>query len=886
MSDDTVPSWVEKLRDSGILEARQLAEVTSTLHECFLDADGLAQELLRRGWLTAYQIDRLHGAKGADLVLGDYVLLDLLGEGGMGQVFKARHRVMHRIVALKVIRKDRLINESAVNRFHQEIRSAAKLLHPNIIIAHDARTVGDTHFFVMEYVEGTDLARLVREKGPLAAERAGDYIVQAALGLQHAHEQQLIHRDIKPSNLLLSNQGVVKLLDMGLARINLDDGDEHTPLTETGAVMGTPDFMSPEQARDSRAVDIRSDIYSLGCTLYFLLSGQSPVAGGSMLEKLYRHAHEDPMPVDRVAPGVPCGLALVVRKMLAKRPDDRYQSPADVAEALAHFCPAAVEGSRSRSAAVAYHNVSGREATASRSTLGSTAPPTPSPPVQTGADTHDEPNTLPFNPVGTTTVPAPVARSRPGYAGLMLKAGAAGVIALGIALGTVWYGRKGAPATAPSATASNGIVQQVPAADVARTTKQSSRTGDPNPPRRPTAVPLPPEKLPLPGEWWESVTVLLKSSGGAGVIASLPVRLVDPKALEALAKALRAVVKPGPPRVFAEPGPKPGLLFQLTGHHKSVTSVAIAPDGKLALSSGKDGLLRFWDLEKGGATRPPFGIRQGDDRYPLLIWSVAFSADGQYAVSGSGGFYDPRYPGDIKEGEDHFVTVWPVRTWEEIPLEPRERHLSKIVRCVTISADGKWVLSAGEDNQIRLWDVDARRQVRAFRATSPLQRVQGVALSRDGKQAVSVDHGVVRLWDVATGDELRRFEWHDRFHPAVLTSVAFLPTNRLVVFGARDSKPNLIVWDTMAENEAIFLPGHKGGTVCVAVTPDGRVLSGGADGEIALWSIAANKPICSFAEPKHPGELTCLAVAPDGRRAISGRADGSMAVWILPPAQQ
>jgi serine/threonine protein kinase len=306
MSDETLKSLVEQLRGSRVLEPRQLDEVTLVLQEGFAEPRGLAEELIQRGWLTRFQVDRLQEGKGDDLVLGDYVLLDLLGEGGMGQVFKARHRVMHRTVALKVIRKEQLASESAVQRFYQEIRSAAQLSHPNIILAYDARAVGDRHFFVMEFLEGRDLSQLVKQHGPPAVEQACDYICQAALGLQHAHERGMVHRDIKPSNLFLTKDGVVKLLDMGLARIR-DDADEHTPITQAGDVMGTPDFMAPEQALDSHAADIRSDIYSLGCTLYYLLGGRSPVSGGTLLDKLYRQRFEEPEPVEKVAVGVPPG---------------------------------------------------------------------------------------------------------------------------------------------------------------------------------------------------------------------------------------------------------------------------------------------------------------------------------------------------------------------------------------------------------------------------------------------------------------------------------------------------------------------------------------------------------------------------------------------------
>jgi tRNA A-37 threonylcarbamoyl transferase component Bud32 len=272
-SPDSVAALGAVLRDSQMLERAQLEELT-VLQGRFAEPRGLARELLQRDWLTAYQVNQILQGKGDQLVLGPYLLLERLGAGGMGQVFKARHRLMKRLVALKVIRKDRLADPEAVARFQREIRAAAQLSHPNIVIAHDAAQVGDTHFLVMEYVEGTDLARLVKQQGPLPVAQACDYVRQAALGLQHAHERGLVHRDVKPANLLLTRSGVVKVLDVGLARLHPAGGETVAEVTHEGAVMGTPDYIAPEQACESHTVDIRADIYSLGCTLYHLLTGR------------------------------------------------------------------------------------------------------------------------------------------------------------------------------------------------------------------------------------------------------------------------------------------------------------------------------------------------------------------------------------------------------------------------------------------------------------------------------------------------------------------------------------------------------------------------------------------------------------------------------------
>jgi tRNA A-37 threonylcarbamoyl transferase component Bud32 len=269
--------------------------------------------------------------------LGSYVIVGWLGEGGMGQIFKARHRRLKREVALKVIRPHQLANPEALQRFQREARAAARLAHPNIVQVYDAAESDGRHYLVMEYVDGKDLADLVRDRGPLPVPLACEYIRQASLGLQHAHERALIHRDIKPANLLVTADGTqVKLLDLGVARVQLPDDPDSavSDLTQTGAVMGTPAYLAPEQARDPRHVDIRADIYSLGCTLYHLLTGQVPFRGVTLAEVVLQHQLEEPTPIDEARPGIAAEAQTVLRKMMAKRPEDRYQVPAEVVEAL------------------------------------------------------------------------------------------------------------------------------------------------------------------------------------------------------------------------------------------------------------------------------------------------------------------------------------------------------------------------------------------------------------------------------------------------------------------------------------------------------------------------------------------------------------------------
>jgi len=287
-----------------------------------------------------------------------YKIVALLGRGGMGDVYRAEHTVMNRAVALKVIKPQLIQNESAVSRFRREVQAAARLTHPNIVTAFDAEQAGDLHYLVMEFVDGTDLDEIVRKHGALSVEKACDYMQQAASGLQHAHELGMVHRDIKPHNLMVEESGstasgsseVLKILDFGLANFAseataevLEDSNDETPvpsetlhqLTQMGAMMGTPDYIAPEQAQDAHSVDIRADIYSLGCTFYTLLTGKAPFSGGSVTDKIKAHAEDVAKPLAELRSDVPEEVQRIIHKMMAKEANERYQTPAEVAEALA-----------------------------------------------------------------------------------------------------------------------------------------------------------------------------------------------------------------------------------------------------------------------------------------------------------------------------------------------------------------------------------------------------------------------------------------------------------------------------------------------------------------------------------------------------------------------
>src|SRR5262249_43968357 len=262
-----------------------------------------------------------------------YVLLDLIGQGGMGRVYLAQDTRLSRRVALKILSPERVNNPRAIARFQREARVGAQLQHENLVRIYDFGESSGRYYLVMEYIEGKTIGTLISESGPMPPATAVRLVRQVAMGLEHAHKKGLIHRDVNPYNILVTHDGIAKLADMGLA-IDLADEDR---VTREGATVGTFDYVAPEQARQSHSADIRSDIYSLGCTLYHMIAGQVPFPTPSLPEKLFAHQAMDPTPLDKVVPGLPPGLAEVVSRMMRKSPDERYASPALVAQALEPF---------------------------------------------------------------------------------------------------------------------------------------------------------------------------------------------------------------------------------------------------------------------------------------------------------------------------------------------------------------------------------------------------------------------------------------------------------------------------------------------------------------------------------------------------------------------
>jgi len=574
-------------------------------------------------------------------------ILEEIGQGGMGVVYRARQLQPQRVVALKVIRAERVANVEALCRFQREARAAARLSHPNIVTVYDSDTAGDVHYLAMEYVPGVTLQKLVEASGPLPVERACDYVRQTALGLQHAAEQALVHRDIKPSNLMVVAPGgvpppraVVKILDMGVARLRQLSGlseDSLTTLTRDGAVVGTPDYIAPEQLENPHGADIRADLYSLGCTFYFLLSGQVPFPGGTLIQKLDRQRWQTPPSVDQLRSEVPAPVAAVVRRLMAKHPDDRYRSPAEVAGALEQLV---------RTGVLPH----GHQPEPLRQTLQLTA--------------H----------LGGVSCVAWVGP------GLAVSGGADRVLRL-------WDLAAGRPLRSFGQTSHEvTCLAVVPGGPVLAGQGVSVRVWDRDSGR---------EVGRLTGHT-DSVRGVAVSADGrvALTCGDRTVRLWDvPSGRELLRlsghrhRVTAAALSADARLAASADGEQPLRLWdlrtgrelrRLTVPRGTVPALAFAPDGAALLSAHFDTTLRLWETTTGRELRRFKGHRH-------MVSAAAFAADGRRALSGGGDgtvrFWDPASGAELCGGAGHAGPV----------------------TAALFAADGRHVLTAGADGTLRLW---------------------------------------------------------------------------------------------------------------------------------------------------------------------------------------
>jgi serine/threonine protein kinase len=710
---------VEALRVHQLLPPDQLEAVGRELLPRLSQVRTLATELLQRNWLTAYQVNQLLQGWGSELLLGPYVLLGRLGEGGAGQVFKARHRRMNRLVAVKVLRKELLAEAEVVARFYREVQLVGQLSHPHIVRAYDAGPVGATHFLAMEHVEGTDLDRLVKRSGPLPQELACAYVRQAALGLQYAHEHGLIHRDIKPANLMLSKQGSepgsIKILDLGLARLRRPGSamDEQAPsrFTPMGSMMiGTPDYLAPEQALDFRRADVRADIYSLGCTLFYLLTGQPPFARCTLAQKLLRHQNAPPPPVEEYRGDLPAGLPQVLNKMLAKRPQDRFRTPGELAAALARFVSeresreprSALDSSlRKKRRRFLLAGLGGTVGALGLAWLGWRWLPGPSPALTTRAQAPS-----PFDKLTPADIPA--------------EERFAGQPAELVAIRGKHSTKKWTKLTSLDISRDGKLVA---CGGIGSGFLWDTNTGQVTPLQKlsnANAVAFAPDNQTLAvglNTPADNVVLLNPAAGTTRILAG------QRGTVQCLAFSPGGVLAAG----GSDPGDnlklwsttKGETLHSLHADANSLASVAFSFDGTILATGGMGGKVKTWNPSTRTLLQDEFG--KGEPRGS--IFALAFAPDRQELALG---------------GLTKTVTLWDATTAKKLQAYT---GLTAPVRAIAFHPQGQVLAAASESAQLYLWNVQTGEKLRdwQFERAANGSGIRGLAFAPDGRHLLTAN---------------------------------------------------------------------------------------------------------------------------------------------------
>jgi serine/threonine-protein kinase len=905
----TPDAVIDLVRKSELVEADALTTFISNSGPMPNTAPDTATRLVQNGILTPFQARLILQGRYRGFKLGPYKILDQIGAGGMGQVFLAEHTTMRRKVALKVLPPKLAQDKAGVERFYREARAVAALDHPNIVRAHDVGNEKGTHFLVMEFVEGRNLDERMRAAGGrIAVGPAVGFIVQAAAGLQHAHEKGLVHRDIKPANLLVDRAGVVKILDMGLARFFEDETDKLTKNLDDGAVLGTADYVAPEQLANANPVDHRADIYSLGATLYHLITGRPPFEG-STAQKLVAHQLKDPTAPHELVKDVPPGLSKVLKGMMAKSPDERYQTAAGVVHDL---LPYVGEGPAGPASGV------GMPAIALAAVSQTTAS------LQSAILRPHTGDALPDVDGEEAEAAARAKRKKV----IAISALAAAVLAGG---GLVVYF-----ATRPTETPTTGVVEPPGPDDV---------VGPPVVPVYPTPTPKPPAPAPKPPPGPTVLTQAFKMNTGKATVESI---LFTPDGKYLVASTGDRQIKvwdgatgkhvrdlnghegtvrglsllPGGRRLLSSSADKTvrmwdldtgDLLRTFEGPNVYLTNVAALPNGRRFLTAGADGIVRLWDLDTGEVIRefPKQGV---------AVYGLDVTRDGKRVVAGT---WESKRNG-TKPGDDLsalppvHVILFDVATGQEVrrlsvPASVSQVHLSADSRfaafgtadgvgvweldtgavrysmggvpgrvtAAVFTRDGKHLVVTGHDKGLSLYDAANLRLLNRV----PLDKDPGynLAPAPDGKRvALAAGNGVAGVWQLpataqaaAPNANAPRLQAILTGHTGTLEDGLFTADGKRVVACANDK--TLRVWDAMTgeQQRVIDLPSNPRGLallsndrVTVTFTPEGKVRT---------YGLVTGKLLREFPGGHEKGAVAAAAV--DGKRFMTSGHDGTVKLW-------
>ena len=812
-------------------------------------ADAVADALVADGLLTKFHAKHLLAGRARGFVLGPYRVLDQIGAGGMGVVFLAEHATLKRKVAIKVLPQQRAKDAELLERFYREARIVATLDHPNVVRAYDASAAGNAHFLVMEYVPGENLEAVVRKRGPLPPGEAASLIVQAAHGLQHAHDKGLVHRDIKPGNLLLAPDGQVKVLDLGLARFFAADApdDNLTRNLGDGAVLGTADYIAPEQALDSHDVDGRADMYSLGATFYFLLAGKAPFAASTTTQKLLAHQIKEPPSLTTMKRD----LAAVVRMMMAKKPEDRYQTMAELIAALEPFADRFV------------------------------------PAAPTQRLRHETLATIPAPDLEVVEPKPkkPAKKHEGGSSNGVIAAAGVGTLAAIIAI--LYFAFRGPgktdgppaagpPPAAPATpvldstwTEVGGNVHRLALAPDGKTLMTAAGDGD----VRLWDVATGLVKHGLPGHVGEVRALAFSPAGTRAASAGYDgtVRLwnvADGKPV-AVGKDDDGVqywsvdfLPDGNLAVATQAGDvrhwqaEPAQRLRVTPvHAKESNWLAVPPAGRIVATAGWDGLVRWTD--------PADGTAVGDYDFKSPARALAYSPDGRtLAVGGDGGS----------------VALVDPATGIELTRFGDPSHGSTYA--MAWSADGRRLAAGGSQKVVRVWDAATGRLAHALPARDGL--VSGLAFLPDGRLAAAAFDDAVQFWKLPPPEPLRvgeilRYPAPDKVSAERL---ALSPNGNLLAVGFANGATRVYAAASGRLASELKPDGEAKVVRFASFAPDGRrLVTTGEGGIVRVWDVVKGTELLNFAG--HAGSKMAWAAAfsPDGKQVASADEDGTVLVW-------